>query len=470
MLILILMIGSLVGTKAQNDKSHIPNDLEEAVKSLDKLISDEDKSELRKMNEDEYLAATHFGIGRYIRNEWGLWRDSNLSKYFRHRGIKHPDDMSGEILRAYYKFICQSTWNDIDLLIGTYGEHLYVYNLNCQTLEFTLKAKAEAKNASYALAELGQIFAVSEVGKGSGAYSFQMDEDSVSDDANGGMTVQLTADRRQTGADPCFVMHYVETYLGAYLMTSDYSGGSVSVFPIANGKIGERVEQICFEGSGPVEGRQESSHIHQLKAVPNAEGYILASDLGADVIRLLKTGKGEGTASNPGTLELTHVEDIECPAGSGPRHMEFSDDGKMLYCIAELSGEVLAYKVSGRKKPAFKLVQRIQADEVNAGGSADIHMHPSGQWLYTSHRLENDGISIFKVLKDGKLEKIGYAHTGRHPRNFMITPDGKILVVACRDDRSLQVFRIEPDGTLTKTQSTLIFDEDMPSSVTTIQL
>jgi 6-phosphogluconolactonase (cycloisomerase 2 family) len=217
-----------------------------------------------------------------------------------------------------------------------------------------------------------------------------------------------------------------------------------------------------------VEGRQESSHIHQLKVVPGAEGYILASDLGADVIRLLKTGKGEGTASDPGELELTHVEDIECPAGSGPRHMEFSADGRMLYCIAELSGEVLVYKVSGKKKPTFKLVQRIQADEVNAGGSADIHMHPSGQWLYTSHRLENDGISIFKVLKDGKLEKIGYAHTGRHPRNFMITPDGKLLIVACRDDRSIQVFRIGPDGSLTQTPGTLTFTDDMPSSVVAI--
>lgn len=370
---------------------------------------------------------------------------------------------------------CAKAQNDIDLVIGTYGEHLYIYNIDCQTLEFTLKAKAEAKNASYALAEAGQIFAVSEVGEGSGAYSFHVnaaaaDKNTADEDADGSMTIQKTADRRQTGADPCFVMHYVETYLGAYMMTADYSGGSVSVFPIANGQIGERVEQICFEGSGPVEGRQESSHIHQLKAVPNAEGYILTSDLGADVIRLLKTGKGEGTSEVPGTLKLTHIEDIECPAGSGPRHMEFSADGRMLYCIAELSGEVLAYKVSGKKKPAFKLVQRIQADEVNAGGSADIHMHPSGQWLYTSHRLENDGISIFKVLKNGKLEKIGYAHTGRHPRNFMITPDGKILVVACRDDRSLQVFRISSDGTLTQTPSTLIFDEDMPSSVTTIQL
>ncbi len=355
---------------------------------------------------------------------------------------------------------CAKAQNDIDLVIGTYGEHLYIYNLDCQTLEFTLKAKAQAKNASYALAEAGQIFAVSEVGEGSGACSFQ-----VNAAEDGSMTIQKTADRRQTGADPCFVMHYAEQYIGAYMMTADYSGGSVSVFPIANGKIGERVEQICFEGNGPVEGRQESSHIHQLKAVPNAEGYILASDLGADVIRLLKTGKGEGTSEVPGTLKLTHIEDIECPAGSGPRHMEFSADGRMLYCIAELSGEVLVYKMSGKKKPAFKLVQRIQADEVNAGGSADIHMHPSGQWLYTSHRLENDGISIFKVLKNGKLEKIGYAHTGRHPRNFMITPDGKILVVACRDDRSLQVFRIEPDGTLTQMPSTLTFSEDMPSSV-----
>lgn len=367
-------------------------------------------------------------------------------------------------------FFCAKAQSTIDLVIGTYGEHLYVYNLDCQTLGFTLREKAEAKNPSYALGYSGHVFAVSEAGEGSGAYSFQVSEMPVGAQASadGRMTVQMTAHRRQTGADPCFVLGYSEAYLGAHMMTADYSGGSVSVFPIENGQIGELVEQICFEGSGPVEGRQESSHIHQLKVVPGAEGYILASDLGADVIRLLKTGKGGGTASNPGELELTHVEDIECPAGSGPRHMEFSADGRMLYCIAELSGEVLVYKVSGKKKPAFKLVQRIQADEVNAGGSADIHMHPSGQWLYTSHRLENDGISIFKVLKDGKLEKIGYAHTGRHPRNFMITPDGKLLLVACRDDRSIQVFRIEPDGTLTQTPGTLTFTDDMPSSVVSL--
>jgi 6-phosphogluconolactonase (cycloisomerase 2 family) len=346
-----------------------------------------------------------------------------------------------------------------EVVIGTYGEHLYTYSFNHQTLEFTETANAKAWNASYALAEEGCIFAVSEVGSESGAYSFVHQKD---------QGIELTAEHRQTGADPCFVMIYEDPDTGKYMMTADYSGGSVSVFPIEDGRIGERVEQICFEGSGPVSARQEASHIHQLKEVPGAQGYILASDLGADVIRLLKAGKCEGTTVNPGALKLEHIKDIPCPAGSGPRHMEFSADGKRLYCIAELSGEVLVYGAGSDGEPSFTLVQRIQADEVNAGGSADIHIHPSGKWIYTSHRLDNDGISIFKINEDGTLEKCGYARTGRHPRNFMITPDGELLLVACRDDRLIQVFTIEKDGTLTLTPSKLVFESDMPSSITAV--
>ena len=116
--------------------------------------------------------------------------------------------------------------------------------------------------------------------------------------------------------------------------------------------------------------------------------------------------------------------------------------------------------------PTFDLLQRIQADEVNAGGSADIHMHPSGRFLYTSHRLDNDGISVFAVGEDGLLEKIAYTRTGRHPRNFMITPDGSLILVAAMRDNIIQVFRIAEDGTLTLTDSVLRFDSDQPSCIT----
>lgn len=348
---------------------------------------------------------------------------------------------------------CGKTDDKLNILIGTYGENIYVYSFDQNSLEFTEKAKSEARNASYALAgkdAQGGIYAVSETGDGSGAYSFATEED-----------IRLTAEKRQTGADPCFVLLHE-----GYMMTADYSGGSISVFPIEeDGTIGDLVKRPVFHGNGPVTSRQEGSHIHQLKAVPGHDDLILASDLGADKIRLLRFSTDNGS--------LTHISDIECPAGSGPRHMEFSKDGRMLYCIAELSGEVLVYEMTTESQtdevPSFTLVQRIQADEVNAGGSADIHIHPDGNWLYTSHRLDNDGISIFRIQQDGTLEKTGYARTARHPRNFMITPDGNHLLVACRDDKVIQVFAIEKDGGLTLKPSVLRFDSDMPSSVTIFQ-
>ena len=123
---------------------------------------------------------------------------------------------------------------------------------------------------------------------------------------------------------------------------------------------------------------------------------------------------------------------------------------------------MMTYSIdSENSTPALTLMQRIQADEVNAGGSADIHLHPSGDYLYTSHRLDNDGIAIFRTMPDGRLEKTGYARTGRHPRNFCISPDGSLLFAACRDDRIIQVFNIEDDGTLTLTPSVLRFEKDM---------
>lgn len=338
---------------------------------------------------------------------------------------------------------CAGGENGLKMLVGTYGENIYTYSFDTESLEFTQTGKIEAVNASYASASEaeGNIFyAVSETGEGSGAYSFSGNEG-------------RRTEKRQTGADPCFVLLH-----GGYMMTADYSGGSVSVFPVGDdGAIGDIAHQPVFEGSGPVTSRQESPHIHQLKTVPGHDDLILASDLGADRIRILRFSQNDGS--------LTHISDVECPAGSGPRHMEFSKDGRTLYCITELSGEVLVFRAA-EDASRFSLIQRIQADEVNAGGSADIHLHPDGTHLYTSHRLDNDGIAIFRTLPDGRLEKTGYARTARHPRNFMITPDGKFLFAACRDDKVIQVFRIEEDGNLTLTPSGLRFESDMPSSVT----
>ena len=349
-----------------------------------------------------------------------------------------------------------------ELVIGTYGEHIYTYSFDHRQNKFEFQEKVEAHNASYALAgNRDGIYAVSECGDESGVYSFRTD----CSDPTRKCDIILTAHKQQTGADPCFVLLFDE---GKYMMTADYSGGSVSAFPIENGAVGDLCASLRFEGDGPVKDRQEASHIHQLKELASNDcKWILASDLGADVIRLIRPKVTEtGLDLKQAELTLEHIKDIPCPAGSGPRHMEFNSEGTTLYCIAELSGEVLVYDIChDGETPEFTLKQQIQADEVNAGGSADIHIHPSGRWLYTSHRLKNDGIAAFHIFPDGTMKKMDYTITGRHPRNFMITDDGDYLLVACRDDKYIQVFQILPTGRLAQTSTSLRFDEDKPVCV-----
>lgn len=43
----------------------------------------------------------HFGMGMYIRNEWGFWvKEGPLYEELEALGLHHPDDMSGLILKG----------------------------------------------------------------------------------------------------------------------------------------------------------------------------------------------------------------------------------------------------------------------------------------------------------------------------------------------------------------------------------
>ena len=88
---------------------------------------------------------------------------------------------------------------------------------------------------------------------------------------------------------------------------------------------------------------------------------------------------------------------------------------------------------------------------MGAKGSGDIHISPDGKFLYASNRLKADGLAIFSIHpENGMLTKVGYQLTGIHPRNFIITPNGKYLLVACRDSNEIQIYERDTDtGLLT---------------------
>lgn len=83
---------------------YIPKDIDEAIDTLDTILSAEDKQfATDSLSLEAFRVGTHLGLGMWIRNNWGLWGGSRLQRYFRDRRVFHPDDMSGVILKAYYK-------------------------------------------------------------------------------------------------------------------------------------------------------------------------------------------------------------------------------------------------------------------------------------------------------------------------------------------------------------------------------
>jgi len=357
------------------------------------------------------------------------------------------------IVFALLTFITFAQDNNLIMYIGTYTEEsnsngIYTYRFNQENGTFELLSSAAAANPSFVtLSPDGKrLYAVSEYNDGrQGAYSFDVSEDKVQLSNPIFLPTAPKDVLPRAGADPC---HIVSD--GKYVITANYTGGDISVFSLdAAGRLQPEVQNIAFVGNTP----ERVAHIHCIIPTPDKK-YILATDLGND--RVYRFRYNKKARKNAEVLTSQRVA-YEVSDGQGPRHLTFSKDGRFAYLINELGGEcvVLSYH-----KGKLKEVQRIMADEGGGRGSADIHISPDGRFLYTSHRLKKDGIAIFAIDPEkGTLTKIGYQLTGIHPRNFAITPNGKYLLVACRDDNKIQVFeRNEATGELTETAQAIEVD------------
>ena len=178
-------------------------------------------------------------------------------------------------------------------------------------------------------------------------------------------------------------------------------------------------------------------HLHCVRITPDGK-YLLADDLGTDQIHKFNINPNANADNKEKFLTKGTPEAFKVAPGSGPRHLIFNSDGKFAYLINEIGGTVIAFRYADGM---LDEIQTVAADTVNAQGSGDIHLSPDGKYLYASNRLKADGVAIFKVDEtNGTLTKVGYQLTGIHPRNFIITPNGKYLLVACRDTNVIQIF------------------------------
>lgn len=291
---------------------------------------------------------------------------------------------------------------------------------------------AEMRNPSYLTlsADGRHVYAVSEVADSTASAATL-----VLDRKTGAM--QLLDSELTDGKDPC----YISTN-GKVVMTANYSSGNVTEFPVGDDGVLKPHDFLYGTGlGGPDSTRQNLPHAHC--ALFNSTGTeMYVSEFSADVVARYD-------------VFTRQCRRIQLPSDFGPRHIVLNDGEDKAYVIGELSGSIAVIDTE-----SDSIVQTVCADTVNARGSADIHFSPDGRFLYASNRLQNDGIAIFKVNDDGTLAKIGYRNTGIHPRNFNITPNGKFLLVACRDSGCIQIFKRDVrTGLLSDTGRTIVLDK-----------
>ena len=332
------------------------------------------------------------------------------------------------------------TMENMYLIVGSYAtpqeEGIKVYAWDNEKGEATyVSGLTGISNPSYQVvsADGKYVYSVGEDdGLTSTAHALSFDQ------ANGKLTLVNT--QLTQGGAPCYINITPD---GKTVITANYMGANISLIPLeTSGRLSENVSTIDFTGEGEMKNRQDQPHLHCVEFTPDGK-YLVANDLGTDKIHVFPLDS-DGKPDEKATF------DVNLESASGPRHLCFSKDGRFAYLINEISGKVTTLSYDGK---VLTPVQYIEADTVNAQGSADIHLSPDGKFLYASNRLKADGIAIFSVNpKTGLLTKVGYQLTGIHPRNFVMTTDGKYLLVACRDSNLIQIFaRDEKTGLLVDT-------------------
>lgn len=270
-------------------------------------------------------------------------------------------------------------------------------------------------------------------------YSVHADLTEVSAFAVDHESGKLSALNRQSmgGKNP---VHLAIDPSGRFLVTANYSAGTVAVLPIeTQGALGPMTDSVALPGDpGPHRTEQASSHPHDVPFDP-AGRFILVPDKGLDrifVFRLDAAGK----------LVANDPPNVKARTGAGPRHIAFHPTLPIAYVINELDSTVTTYgydAARGALTPQ-QIVPTVPTSFTGNNTGSEIAVAPSGKFVYGSNR-GHDSIVAFAVDQaSGWLSPVGWEATqGKTPRFFALDPRGNFLYAANEAGDTIVTFRVD---------------------------
>lgn len=343
--------------------------------------------------------------------------------------------------------------NELLVYVGTYtnkgtSDGIYICKLNLTTGALTKFSSAKSQDPAFLAIDRKRkfLYAANEIGELNGQKS-----GAVSAFAINQTTGELTFINQQATNSPGTCSVIVDKK-SKCVLAANYSGGSVSAFPVkSDGSLGELSDLAQHQGSSVNPNRQKEPHAHTI-IVDDGNRYAFCADLGLDKVMIYKLDAKRAKLT-PNTQAFASVK-----PGAGPRHFKIHPNNKFAYVINELNSTVttFAYDKSQGTLKEIQTVPTLPADFSGTNYCADIHVHPSGKFVYGSNR-GHDSIVVFAADATGKLSLVQHHSTlGKWPRNFAIDPTGQFVLVANQNTNNVVIFRVEAStGKLTPTGHSL---------------
>jgi 6-phosphogluconolactonase len=178
---------------------------------------------------------------------------------------------------------------------------------------------------------------------------------------------------------------------------------------------------------------------------------VLAPDLGTDRMAVYEL--------TPEELKLTprHERTVRLPPGSGPRHVVFAANGRLVLLVSEMSATVTVFAYDS----ATGGLAPLQTEDLLPKGfdghrsAAAIAIHPEERFLYVTTRSRGssgeppkrglDSLVWFEIdAEKGRLAHGGSTPSGGEiPRSFVFDKAGDWLFVGHQGSGTVVTFRID---------------------------
>jgi 6-phosphogluconolactonase (cycloisomerase 2 family) len=225
------------------------------------------------------------------------------------------------------------------------------------------------------------------------------------------------------------------------ILVSQTSIISTHKLPLTSGASAFQTFALTMSGRGP-NSRQDAPHPHETIVDPT-EQYLLAPDLGADLIRIYKIDASTG--------KLTACTPYTDTPGTGPRHATFWGKS-VLYVGNELANSVHAFTVSYPDGGCLTLTKTQTLTTMPGGKAAPSgtkvgEVHVKDNFLYASNRRDlsfspNDSMAAFSLDSAGVMTFQGLTTSGgTYPRTFQINKAGDMVVIGDQTTANVAVVK-----------------------------